>query len=149
MNHAALAAALLLGATIGLAAHAQAGGGGHWGFDSNAPGQPPAGFSFGRTGKGAPGRWLVRAEKDAPSVPNVLVQVSADRTGYRFPVAVANGPGLRDLKLSVSCKPVSGKVDQACGLVFRYQDENNYYITRPLTTWYNSTLSSSALARVM
>jgi hypothetical protein len=30
----------------------------------------------------------------------------------------------------VKCKPVSGKVDQACGLVFRYRDENNYYLTR-------------------
>ena len=25
---------------------------------------------------------------------------------------------------------MSGKVDQACGLVFRYRDENNYYLTR-------------------
>jgi hypothetical protein len=25
---------------------------------------------------------------------------------------------------------VSGKTDEACGLVFRYQDENNYYVTR-------------------
>lgn len=24
---------------------------------------------------------------------------------------------------------VSGRVNQACGLVFRYQDENNYYVT--------------------
>jgi hypothetical protein len=32
--------------------------------------------------------------------------------------------------LSVTCKPVAGKVDQACGLVFRYRDENNYYLTR-------------------
>ena len=28
------------------------------------------------------------------------------------------------------CKQVSGKTDEACGLVFRYQDENNYYVTR-------------------
>src|SRR5437867_10780302 len=26
--------------------------------------------------------------------------------------------------------PVSGRVDRACGLVFRYQDENTYYLTR-------------------
>jgi len=37
---------------------------------------------------------------------------------------------LADLRLSVMCKTVSGVVDQACGLVFRYRDENNYYITR-------------------
>src|SRR5262249_28292786 len=37
---------------------------------------------------------------------------------------------LRDVRLSVKCKPMAGSVDQACGLVFRYQDENNYYLTR-------------------
>ena len=37
---------------------------------------------------------------------------------------------LENLRVSVKCKPVSGKVDQACGLVFRYRDANNYYITR-------------------
>jgi hypothetical protein len=37
---------------------------------------------------------------------------------------------LRDFRLSVMCKPVAGKVDQACGLVFRYGDENNYYVAR-------------------
>ena len=50
--------------------------------------------------------------------------------GDRFPVAVADAPVLRDVRLEVRCKPVSGKVDQACGLVFRYRDENNYYLTR-------------------
>jgi hypothetical protein len=49
---------------------------------------------------------------------------------YRFSVAVANEPALRDVSLSVRCKPVAGSVDQACGLVFRYRDENNYYLTR-------------------
>lgn len=101
-----------------------------WKFDSDQAGRPPAGFSFGRTGGGAPGRWVVRAEPAAPSGPNVLVQIDADGTDYRFPVAVADGVFLRDLRLSVLCKPVSGEVDQACGLVFRYVDENNYYVTR-------------------
>jgi len=93
-------------------------------------GSPPAGFSFGRTGRGAPGRWVIKAEKDAPSGPNVLAQLDTDNTDYRFPVAVADGPTFKDLSLSVKCKQVAGKVDQGCGLVFRYRDENNYYITR-------------------
>jgi hypothetical protein len=101
-----------------------------WAFDSDKPDAPPAGFSFGRTGSGNPGRWVVKAEPDAPSKPNVLAQLDADGTDYRFPVAVANEPSLRDVRLSVKCKPVSGNVDQACGLVFRYRDENNYYLTR-------------------
>ncbi len=101
-----------------------------WTFDADHVGEAPSGFSFGRTGSGRVGRWIVRADKDAPSPTNVLAQVDADQTDYRFPVAVANGPVLRDLRLSVKCKPVAGEVDQACGLIFRYQDENNYYITR-------------------
>jgi hypothetical protein len=101
-----------------------------FGFDSDAPNTPPSGFSFGRTGKGKVGKWIVLAQPDAPSKGNVLAQVDADDTDYRFPVAVANEPSLRDARVRVRCKPVSGKTDQACGLVFRYQDENNYLLTR-------------------
>jgi len=101
-----------------------------WTFDADRIGEAPSGFSFGRTGSGRVGRWIVQADKDAPSPTNILAQVDADQTDYRFPVAVANEPILRDVRLSVKCKPVSGEVDQACGLVFRYQDEDNYYITR-------------------
>lgn len=45
-------------------------------------------------------------------------------------MAVADEPLLTDLRLSVKCQPISGKVDQACGLVLRYRDEQHYYITR-------------------
>jgi hypothetical protein len=67
---------------------------------------------------------------DAPGGKNVLVQADDDSTRDRYPVAVADGPLLRDLRVSVWCKPVAGKVDQACGLVFRYRDADNYYVTR-------------------
>src|SRR3989475_5236794 len=101
-----------------------------WHFDSLPPGQPPAGFSFGRTGRGRVGHWIVQSAPDAPSPPNVLAQVDSDRTDYRFPVAAAPSPTFTDGSLSVKCKPVSGHVDRACGVVFRYQDENNYYLAR-------------------
>jgi|tagenome__1003787_1003787.scaffolds.fasta_scaffold20597580_2 hypothetical protein len=100
-----------------------------WTFEADSPGKPPGGFSFARTGEGKQGSWIVRAEPDAPSGKAVLAQVDRDDTDYRFPLAVT-GPELKDLRLTVKCKPVDGKVDQACGLVFRYKDENNYYITR-------------------
>ncbi len=93
-------------------------------------GQPPAGFSFGRTGGGRVGHWIVQSASDAPSPPNVLAQVASDRTDYRFPVAAALSPSFTDGSVSVKCKAVSGHVDRACGLVFRYGDENNYYLTR-------------------
>jgi hypothetical protein len=99
-------------------------------FDTDVVGKPPAGFAFERTGGGAQGHWTVRAEKDAPSAPNVLAQLDTDMTDYRFPVAIAEGPPNADFLLSVRCKPVSGNVDRACGLVFRFADENNYYVAR-------------------
>ena len=55
-------------------------------FANDAPGKPPAGFSFALTGQGKPGVWLVRSDDVAHG--NVLVQTDADSTGYRFPVAV-------------------------------------------------------------
>ncbi len=101
-----------------------------WAFDADADKATPGGFLFGRTGTGNPGRWVVQAEADAPSKPNVLAQLDTDDTDYRFPIAVAAEPVLRDVRVSVHCKMVGGKVDQACGLVARYLDENNYYVTR-------------------
>lgn len=101
-----------------------------WSFDDEKPGGPPRGFTFGRTGSGAAGKWTVKVVDDAPSGKHVLAQLDADGTSNRFPVAVADAPELVDLAVSVKCKPVSGKVDQACGLVLRYQDANNYYVTR-------------------
>jgi hypothetical protein len=101
-----------------------------WDFESDPAGKPPSGFSFAKTGGGRIGHWLVQAEKDAPSGANVVAQIDADPTSYRFPIAVSERISARDFRLSVRCKPVSGKVDHACGLVFRYRDENNYYVTR-------------------
>lgn len=82
-----------------------------WDFDGDAPDRAPAAFSLGRTGQGRAGKWVVKTDKDARSGDRVLAQLDADDTDYRFPVAVADAPVARDLKLSVKCKPVSGKVE--------------------------------------
>lgn len=100
-----------------------------WTFEHDKIGSPPAEFTFALTGQGRPGRWVVLSVSDAPSK-RVLAQVDTDTTDYHFPLAIANRPVLKDLRLSVKCKPFSGKVDQACGLVYRYQDKNNYYVVR-------------------
>jgi hypothetical protein len=69
-------------------------------------------------------------DSGAPSGAHVLAQLDQDDTDYRFPIAVADTPLMRDGSVSVRCKPVSGRVDQACGLVFRYRDADNYYVAR-------------------
>jgi len=98
-------------------------------FESDSVGSPPAGFEFGRTGGGAEGKWTVRIEKGADKN-HVLLQESADPTDYRFPVAVLKEGAYKDVTLSVRARPLSGQVDQGFGLLWRYQDVNNYYITR-------------------
>jgi hypothetical protein len=98
-------------------------------FESDTAGQPPKGFTLALTGEGRPGKWIVRAVPDAPSGKNVLEQSDGDPTDYRFPIAFT-GPDLKDLRLSVKCKPIAGKVDQGCGLVWRLQGADDYYIAR-------------------
>ena len=98
-------------------------------FDSDTAGQPPKGFEVALTGKGRPGKWVVQAVDDAPSGKNVLAQTDGDTTDYRFPIAYT-GPEMKDLRLSVRCKPIGGKGDQGCGIIWRLKDKDNYYITR-------------------
>lgn len=91
-----------------------------WNFDKDLPGTLPAGIEV------FSGSWAVQSAADAPSRPNVLCQsASAD-----FP-ALCLGPKIyTDLLMSVRFKPVSGKTDQAAGILCRIQDPNNYYILR-------------------
>jgi hypothetical protein len=99
-------------------------------FDKDEAEKAPAGFIFGLTGKGKPGVWVIKKDPTAPSAPNVLAQVNADPVSYRFPLCVYEGFTGKDADVSVKYKPVSGKEDQAAGIVWRYQDQNNYYIVR-------------------
>jgi hypothetical protein len=96
-------------------------------FSDDAVGQPPKGFEFGYTAKaGAPGKWIVEAE----GANKYLAQVDANNTRARFPVAVVSGISTADVDLSVRFRPISGSVDQAAGLVWRYRDQDNYYVVR-------------------
>lgn len=99
-------------------------------FDKNDEGKAPKGFVFGVTGKGKSGVWAIRKDPTAPSAPNVLAQTDADPVSYRFPLCVYEGFTGKDVDVSVIYKPISGKEDQAAGIVWRYQDQNNYYIVR-------------------
>lgn len=99
-------------------------------FESDKAGQAPTGFTFGLTGSGRPGAWSVRKDDNSPERGNVLAQTDADATSYRFPIAVVDDVISADVDLSVRFRPVTGRVDQAAGLVWRYRDANNYYIVR-------------------
>jgi hypothetical protein len=98
-------------------------------FDAKDVGKLPPDFSTALTGGGGPVSWVVREDSTAPDGQAVLVQESADATDYRFPICVYNKFKARDVAAEVSFKAISGKVDEAGGIVLRYRPEN-YYIAR-------------------
>ena len=94
-------------------------------FDSDAAGAPPAGWISGVTGKGKP-RWTVEADATAPSGPNVLKQSGSGA----FPWCARKDVALEDGFVEVKFKPLSGREDQAGGVMWRWKDGDNYYIAR-------------------
>lgn len=94
-------------------------------FDDVAPSGLPEGWRSGVTGTGQ-AKWEVVASESASSKPNVLKQ-SGEAT---FAWAVKADVKIRDGFAEVKFKPIGGKEDQAGGLVFRFQDGNNYYVVR-------------------
>ena len=94
-------------------------------FDTAATGQPPAGWIATRTGSGD-AKWTVERDDTAPSKPNVLKQSGV----ATYPVAFKNDTSVKDGFVEVKFKPVSGREDQAGGIVWRLKDANNYYVAR-------------------
>jgi 3-keto-disaccharide hydrolase len=94
-------------------------------FDSASLGQPPAGWTATKTGSGNP-KWTIEKDDTAPSKPNVLKQ-SGTAT---YPVCFKDDSNLQDGFVEVKFKSISGKEDQAGGVVWRLKDANNYYVAR-------------------
>lgn len=99
-------------------------------FDTAPLGKVPPGWTVAMTNRGGAPKWEIRKDQSAPTQPYVLAQVSNDPTGNRSPLAILDRMSLRDGDVSVRIKPVAGHEDQGGGLVWRYRDENNYYVAR-------------------
>ncbi len=94
-------------------------------FDNMELRKPPANWTATKTGTGE-AKWAVVADDSAPSKPNVLKQ-SGEAT---YPVCIKDDSRIKDGFVEVKFKPVSGKEDQAGGVIWRCQDADNYYIAR-------------------
>lgn len=116
-------------------------------FDSAKPGALPPGWISAMTHAGGSPTWEVLKDETAPSKPNVLAQTSKDKTGGRFPLAILDQEAVQNGDLSVKMKPVSGEVDRAGGLVWRYRDSGNYYVVRANALEDNVVLYSVAAGK--
>jgi len=94
-------------------------------FDAGTVGQAPAGWTATRTGSGD-AKWTIEKDDTAPSKPNVLKQSGVGT----YPLCFKDDTSLKDGFVEVKFKPISGKEDQAGGVVWRLKDANNYYIAR-------------------
>jgi hypothetical protein len=99
-------------------------------FEAYAIGSAPSGWIASMTNEGGPSRWSVIEDDSAHSGSRLLAQLSDDRTSGRFPLAILDDVSIADGTLRVAFRPISGRVDRAAGLVWRYQDEDNYYVVR-------------------
>lgn len=99
-------------------------------FDSDAAGESPKGFTEALTAGGGPVKWRVVEAKDAPSGKQAVAQLSDDSTNTRYPLLILDGVTAKDVDVSVRFKPISGKLDQAAGIVWRLKDKDNYFIVR-------------------
>lgn len=99
-------------------------------FDGETIGQPPVGWEAAITGAGEP-QWAVQPEAPPPAAAtNRVLQQSGLTPRPSFPLCVRREPALRDGWVSVRFKTVSGEIDQAAGVVWRYQSPTNYYLCR-------------------
>jgi hypothetical protein len=94
-------------------------------FDNAAVGQAPPGWTATQTGSGNP-KWTIERDDTAPSKPNVLKQSGV----ATYPVCFKDDTKLKDGFVEVKFKSISGKEDQAGGVVWRLKDANNYYVAR-------------------
>jgi hypothetical protein len=78
----------------------------------------------------------VVAADSAPSKPNVLRQSGM----AKFPVCIKDDTKLKDGFVEVKFKPLSGKDDQAGGVIWRCRDKDNYYIARANALENNVTI---------
>ena len=103
---------------------------GQWIFEDAAPGKMPSGWTAARTGERAGSQWQIVSENFGTGTNQMLAQVSADGRNPVFNLCVLDEQSLADVNISVEYRAVAGKIDQGGGPVWRYQDENNYYICR-------------------
>lgn len=101
-----------------------------WQFDKKDEGSAPTGWTIAKTGMGEGSTWRVVADATAPSKTGYVVAQVGTGPNALFNLCVVAHASYRDLALRVAFKANKGILDQGGGLVWRYQDADNYYIAR-------------------
>jgi hypothetical protein len=104
--------------------------------------QIPPGFTNLVAGQGKLGEWRVITADFPSALPSlnektpamtqrsVLGQFSLEVTDERFPILLYDRETFTDFTLTTKFQLVDGVVEQMAGIVFRVQDEKNFYVIR-------------------
>ncbi len=93
--------------------------------------QTPAGFTNVVAGEGKPGLWLARTHETTGATNSVLLtQTRRNVKDEHFPMCIYEREKFDDFILTTKFKIVDGLVEQMAGIVFRFQDEKNFYVIR-------------------
>lgn len=75
--------------------------------------------------------WVVKADANAPSKPNVLALTDTkESSGGTFNLCWTDRVKFKDGVIEVKVKAGTGREDQGGGPIWRVQDKDNYYIAR-------------------
>ncbi len=107
------------------------------------PGEVPPGFQSLVTGRGGPAEWKIVQEPVPPvlaplspeasaivAIKPVLAVQSPNLSAGHFPLLLYTNELFFDFTFSTRFKIVGGTVDPEAGIVFRAQDQDNYYVLR-------------------
>jgi hypothetical protein len=99
-------------------------------FGTADAGKLPSGWKEEKTNKGDGSIWRVTTDATSPSKSGAVLTQTAKGPRALFNLCVAPDVRGKDVEISVAIKAVAGEEDQGGGLVWRYQDANNYYVAR-------------------
>jgi hypothetical protein len=99
-------------------------------FGKDDLGKTPKGWTAASTGKGEGSVWKIVADDTAPSKAGYVIAQTAEGPNPFFNLCVVDDTSYKEVEITVSFKAMKGKLDQGGGLIWRYQDNNNYYIAR-------------------
>ncbi|MBF4518956.1 hypothetical protein IRZ71_21580 [Flavobacterium sp. ANB] len=94
-------------------------------FEGNESGKLPDGFTQTATGETQALNWKVET-----NLRNKSVAQLAKNDDDHYNLLILNKPSYKNLIMSVKTKAIAGYQDQGGGLVWRYIDNNNYYMAR-------------------
>jgi hypothetical protein len=111
-------------------------------FSQHPLNEQPSGFRSVVAGDGNPGTWKIILDEvpltlapltsKAQTVNErpVLAQVARTAIDHHFPMLIFEEETYTDFKLTTRFKLVGGALEQMAGIVFRFQNESNFYVVR-------------------